>query len=103
MNYTIITYVLYLVITIALTIWVARTLFKNVKVFIIDIFHGNKVLADRVNNLLLVFYLINIGYALYTLHITNHIQTRNRTDFKKPLGNSRASLCFGISVCISRS
>lgn len=74
MNYIIITYCLYLVITLALTIWVARTLFKNGKIFLIDIFHGNKDLADSVNNLLLVgFYLINIGYAVYTLQVTYDI------------------------------
>ncbi len=74
MNYIIITYCFYLVITIALTVWVARTLFKNGKVFLIDIFHGNKELADSVNNLLLVgFYLINIGYAVYTLQVTSSI------------------------------
>ena len=74
MNYIIITYSFYLVITIALTVWVARTLFKNGKVFLIDIFHGNKELADSVNNLLLVgFYLINIGYAVYTLQVTSSI------------------------------
>ena len=74
MNQIIITYFLYLVITICLTIWVARTLFKNGKVFLVDIFHGNKELADSVNNLLLVgFYLINLGYAIYTLQITGNI------------------------------
>ncbi len=74
MNYIIITYSFYLFITIALTIWVARSLFKNGKVFLIDIFHGNKELADSVNNLLLVgFYLINIGYAVYTLQVTGSI------------------------------
>ncbi len=74
MNYIIITYSFYLVITIALTVWVARTLFKNGKIFLIDIFHGNKELADSVNNLLLVgFYLINIGYAVYTLQVTSDI------------------------------
>ena len=74
MNYIIITYSFYLIITIALTMWVAKTLFKNGKVFLIDIFHGNKELADSVNNLLLVgFYLINIGYAVYTLQVTGSI------------------------------
>ena len=74
MNYIIITYSFYLVITITLTMWVARTLFKNGKVFLVDIFHGNRELADSVNNLLLVgFYLINIGYAVYTLQVTNSI------------------------------
>ena len=76
MNPVIITYALYLIITICLTVWVARTLFKNGKVFLIDIFHGNKELADSVNNLLLVgFYLINLGYAVYTLQVTNAIVT----------------------------
>jgi hypothetical protein len=74
MNYIIITYLLYLLITISLTVWVARTLFKNGKIFLYDIFHGNKELADSVNNLLLVgFYLINLGYAVYTLQITRTI------------------------------
>ena len=74
MQYNIITYSFYLVITIALTIWVARTLFKNGKVFLVDIFHGNAALADSVNNLLLVgFYLVNIGYAVYTLQVTSSI------------------------------
>ncbi len=71
MNQIIITYSLYLLISICLTIWVAKTLFNNGKVFLYDIFHGNKELADSVNQLLLVgFYLINIGYAVYTLQIT---------------------------------
>jgi hypothetical protein len=70
MNYVILTYNIYLIVTISLTIWVAKTLFRNGKVFLIDIFHGNKELADSVNNLLLVgFYLINIGYAVYTLSV----------------------------------
>ena len=74
MNYIIITYMLYLALTIAITIWVARTLFRNGKIFLIDIFHGNKELADSVNNLLLVgFYLVNLGYAIYTLQVTSSI------------------------------
>lgn len=74
MNNIIITYGLYLAITISLTIWVARALFKNGKVFLFDIFHGNRELADSVNNLLLVgFYLVNLGYAIYTLRIDTTI------------------------------
>jgi hypothetical protein len=74
LNYNIITYFIYLPITIVLTVWVAKALFKNGKVFLQDIFHGNKELADSVNNLLLVgFYLINIGYVVYTLRVVNSI------------------------------
>ncbi len=70
MNNIIVLYVAYLLITITVTIWVARTLFRNGKLFLVDIFHGNKDLAEAVNNLLLVgFYLINIGYAVYTLQV----------------------------------
>lgn len=74
MSYILITYSFYLAITLVLTIWVARTLFRNGKVFLIDIFHGNTDLANAVNNLLLVgFYLINIGYAVYTLSISDNV------------------------------
>ncbi|OCX50727.1 hypothetical protein BEL04_18485 [Mucilaginibacter sp. PPCGB 2223] len=63
MNYFIWTYVFYLAISIALTIWVAKVLFKNGRIFLVDIFHGNTQLADSVNRLLVVgFYLVNIGY-----------------------------------------
>ena len=76
MSYILVSYSLYLTITIILTIWVARTLFRNGKIFLVDIFHGNLELAHAVNNLLLVgFYLVNIGYAVYTLSITNEITT----------------------------
>ena len=74
MNYIILTYALYLPITIMLTVWVARTLFTNGRIFLVDIFHGNALLADSVNKLLVVgFYLVNIGYAVYTLQIFGEI------------------------------
>ncbi|HAI84237.1 MAG TPA: hypothetical protein DCL43_11260 [Chitinophagaceae bacterium] len=71
---TIAAYVVYLVLSIGITIWVAKTLFKNGKVFLHDIFHGNQALAESVNNLLLVgFYLVNVGYAVYVLKVTDSI------------------------------
>ncbi len=73
-NLTIAAYWFYLPITIALTIWVARTLFSNGKVFLLQIFHGNVEMATAVNKLLLVgFYLINGGYILYTMTITHNL------------------------------
>src|SRR2546426_4136531 len=41
MNIEIATYLLYLTISIALTIWVAHTLHKNGRIFLVDVFHGN--------------------------------------------------------------
>ena len=64
------TYAVYLALSIALTIWVARTLFKNGRIFLVDVFHGNEALADSVNQLLVVgFYLINLGYISLMLKI----------------------------------
>lgn len=68
MNLYILTYIVYLSISILLTIYVANVLFKNGRIFLVDIFHGNEALADSVNRLLLVgFYLINIGYISLVL------------------------------------
>lgn len=62
------TYLSYLALSIPLTVWVARTLHKNGRIFLIDSFHGNEQLADSVNHLLVVgFYLINIGYVALAL------------------------------------
>ncbi len=64
MNATIVNYALYLALAIPLTVWVARTLHKNGRVFLVECFHGNQELADSVNHLLVVgFYLVNIGFV----------------------------------------
>lgn len=76
MNHTVLTYSIYLLVTILLTIWVARTLFTNGRIFLVEIFHQDNVLADSVNKLLLEgFYLINVGYAVYTLKIIDTVDT----------------------------
>lgn len=63
-NFTVGLYVVYLVVSILLTVWVARTLSKNGITFLIDAFHGNERLANSVNHLLVVgFYLINCGFV----------------------------------------
>ena len=61
----ILTYAAYIFISLCLTVWVARTLHKNGRLFLIDAFHGDEARADAVNHLLVVgFYLINIGFIL---------------------------------------
>ncbi len=65
-------YFSYLAITIALTVWVARTLHSNGRIFLVDAFRGNEQLADSVNHLLVVgFYLINVGYIALALTTTS--------------------------------
>lgn len=67
-NIILISYAAYLVVSIILTIWVARTLHKRGAIFLVDAFQGNAELAASVNHLLVVgFYLINIGFVALAL------------------------------------
>nr|PJZ93408.1 hypothetical protein CH379_08030 [Leptospira ellisii] len=66
--FTIALYVSYLIISILMTVWVARTLFNNGRIFLVQMFGGEEKLADSINHLLIVgFYLINIGYISLSL------------------------------------
>ena len=72
----VVTYTAYIVISVLLTIWVARTLHKNGRVFLIEVFGGDEALADSVNHLLVVgFYLINLGYVSLALKIGLTVDT----------------------------
>ena len=77
--YIVIAYLLYLAISVVLTVWVASTLHKNGLIFLVDSFLGNRELASSVNHLLVVgFYLINLGYVLLNLEarvIPNNTQS----------------------------
>lgn len=69
-------YISYLAISIVVTVWVARTLYRSGRVFLLDAFRGNAELADSVNHLLVVgFYLINVGYIAIALKTTSALAT----------------------------
>lgn len=69
-NLTVLTYFIYMPIALALTIHVARILFRNARVFMLDIFHGRAEIADSTNRLFEVgFYLLNVGFALWIMEI----------------------------------
>ena len=75
MNHTVITYVGYLIIAIPLTIWVARTLHKNGRVFLLKSMKSDESLADSVNHLLVVgFYLVNLGFVSLYLKLDQAVQ-----------------------------
>lgn len=66
-------YFIYLPIALVLTYYVAKTLFKNSTVFMIEIFKGKEEIANATNTLFKVgFYLLNIGFALLILKINTH-------------------------------
>jgi hypothetical protein len=63
MGVTVITCAIYLAISIALTVWVARTLFTSGQRLLVDVFQGDQELAVSVNHLLVVeFYLISFAF-----------------------------------------
>ena len=65
---TTIAYALYLLIAIAFTVWVARTLSGNGIVFLVECFGHDEVLAKSTNHLLVVgFYLMNLGFIFLAL------------------------------------
>jgi len=67
-------YCIYLPIAIGLTLFVARTLFQNGKIFMLDIFRGREEIAFATNKLFEVgFYLMNIGFALLIMEVSHGI------------------------------
>lgn len=73
-NHLVIAYIVYLPIALALTWYVAHTLFRNSIVFMKDIFNGREEIALATNTLFRIgFYLLNIGFALYILKINTDL------------------------------
>lgn len=73
-NLTVLTYFIYLPVVLALTFYVARILFRNARVFMLDIFNGRTEIADSTNRLFEVgFYLLNVGFALWIMEIHNYL------------------------------
>ena len=95
--YVIPTYVAYLVLSMGVTIWVAQTLHKNGRAFLIDAFHGQENLADSVNKLLVVgFYLINLGWIVRTLQTYQQLnETREAIEL---LSNKVGTVLFVLGI-----
>ena len=65
-------YAIYLPIALFLTYYVSRTLFKNSKIYMMDIFKGREEIAIATNTLFETgFYLLNLGFALLILEMNN--------------------------------
>src|SRR5918994_4713560 len=75
-------YGIYIVIATALTAWLARTLFRSGVAFLHDVFVDRPELADAVNRLLVVgFYMLNLGYALYILRAARGLDVFEAVQF----------------------
>jgi len=90
-------YLVYISASLGLTIWLARTLFKNGEVFLEEVFADNPRMASAVNRLLVVgFYLLNLGYAFVTLKAGNQVNTR--TEGIETLGVKLGSLLLVLGA-----
>lgn len=68
MNWTIVSHLVYLAITVPLTVWVATELSRNGRVFLADVFADKEEFAVAINKLLVVgFYLLNLGFVMLYL------------------------------------
>ena len=73
MDRIVVAYALYLLISIPLTVLVARTLSRHGRTFLTEVFADSPGLANAVNQLLVVgFYLVSLGFV--TLFLTSHAQ-----------------------------
>jgi hypothetical protein len=90
-------YLVYASASIGLTIWLARTLFKNGDVFLEEVFADNPRMASAVNRLLVIgFYLLNLGYAFVTMKAGHEVDTR--AEGIETLGVKLGSLLLVLGV-----
>lgn len=95
-------YSIYLPLALVLTFYVARTLFRNSKVFMIDIFNGREEIALCTNRLFEVgFYLLNVGFALLILHINEQIPDYRTLIEKLSYKVGGFSIYLGISLFLN--
>ena len=74
MDPIVVSYTVYLAVSLAVTVLVARNLQRNGRIFLVEAFQGNAEMADSVNHLLVAgFYLINIGYVTLALATTGTV------------------------------
>jgi len=73
-GYAVAVSVIYVLIAVGLTVWLAQTLYRSGTAFLRDVFAEKHDLADAVNRLLVVgFYMLNLGYALYILRASRQL------------------------------
>lgn len=69
-------YVIYLVITYLIAVHVGLSFYRNGRIYILNLFHGDEKLTDFINRILLTgYYLLNLGYAALMISTWKTIST----------------------------
>ena len=78
-NYNIVSYLVYLPITVFITVRVGWICYTNGRAFTSQIFENDLDIIDPLNKMLLMgYYLLNIGYCLITLHFWETVESLNQ-------------------------
>ena len=97
MDLTVLTYLLYLGITVPLTFWVGRALSRHGDVFLVDVFSGDSSLAHAVNQLLVIgFYLLNFGFL--SRFMTSNVDVQAGRQVMEVLSTKVGTVAFVIGV-----
>jgi len=101
-NLTVTAYIIYLPIVIGLTFFVAQQLFKNSIVYMTDIFNGREDIALATNKLFKIgFYLLNMGFALFTLQIDQELMSTQNTIEILSLKVGAFSIYLGVMLFLN--
>jgi hypothetical protein len=70
----VVTYVVYLLISVALTVFVGSALSRSGRIFLLDVFGGQVAPAQAASRLVVVgFYLLNLGFVTLTMRMSGEI------------------------------
>jgi hypothetical protein len=92
-------YLIYLPLVMLVTWYVARTLFTNGKVFMLDIFHGKTDIAAATIRLFETgFYLLNLGFAFWIMEISSTIP--GNTQLLEALSYKLGGFCIYLGIML---
>ena len=97
MDFNVIAYLIYLPITVFITVKVGYILYKNGEPFILKQLNGDGELTKIINKTLLVgYYLINVGYCLYIISLWEDV--KGKVDLIQSLGDTIGFIVLGLGV-----
>lgn len=98
-TYNFLAYLVYLPAVLLLTWFVAHTLFRNSRVFMLDIFNGKTDIALATNKLFETgFYLLNLGCAFYIMTIAQEVP--DRQTMLEALSTKLGGFCIYLGVML---
>ena len=98
---TAVAYYIYLPLTLLLTWYVAYNLFKSGKLFMLDIFRQNELMAQATNQLFKVgFYLVACGYALLQMPVHYNRMVSNNQKLLEVLSSKVGWFAFFLGFLL---